>query len=70
MVDVDKISLANDLLGASSLYQISRVICYTRLNSGEHANVVIRDGRPVALLESVQLAVFVFEKSVVRTFQG
>ena len=68
MVDVDKISLANDLLGASSLYQISRVVCYTRLNSGEYADVVIRCGRPVALLESMQLAVFVLEKAVVRTF--
>lgn len=53
----------------STRSRISRVVCYTRPDSGKHANVVIRYGPPVASLESVQLAVFVLEKSVVRTFQ-
>lgn len=50
--------------------QMSSVVCCTRLDSGEYTDVVIRyGGRPVALLESVQLAVFVLEKAVVLTFQ-
>ena len=69
MVGVEESRLHVICLTLLHLSSRSRVVCYTGLSSGEHANVVIRYGRLVALLEGVQLAVLVLEKAVVPTFQ-